>query len=66
MKSAADTWEKGITLVQLKDLAGSSGSEVVAGDCLVVAPIQHQPVVVFLGLQVANAVSSPSNNAKLG
>lgn len=65
MKSAADIWEKGITLLQLKDLAGSPGLEVVAGDGLAVAPVQHQPVVVFLGLQMANAISSASNKAKL-
>lgn len=49
----------------MKDLAGSPGSEVVVGGGLAVAPVQHQPVVVFLGLQVANAVSSASNKAKL-
>lgn len=58
-------WEKGITLVQLKDLAGSPGLEVVAGDGLAVSPVQRQPVVVFLGLQMANAISSASNKAKL-
>lgn len=64
-KSAGGIWDKGITLVQVQDLAGSPGSEVVAGDGLAVAPVQHQPVVVFLGLQVGNAVSSASNKAKL-
>lgn len=54
-----------MTLVQVKDLPGSPGSEVVAGEGLAVAPVQHQPVVVFLGLQVANAASSASNKAKL-
>lgn len=52
------------TLVQLQDLAGSR-SEVAAGDGPAVAPVRHQPGVVFLGLQVANAVSSASNEAKL-
>lgn len=64
-KSAGDIWAKGITLVQLKDLAGSPRSEVVAGNGLTVAPVQYQPVVAFRGLQAANAVSSASNKAKL-
>lgn len=57
-------WKKGITLVQVKNPAGSPGSEVVAGDGFAVAGVQHQPVVVLLGLQVANAVRSTSNKAK--
>lgn len=64
MTSAGDIWAEGSTLVRLQDLAGS-GSEVAAGDGLAVASVQHQPVVVLVGLQVANAVSSASNEAKL-
>lgn len=65
MKSAAKSGKRRRNLVQVKDLTGSPGSEVVAGDGLAVAPVQHQPVVVFLGMQVADAVSSASNKAKL-
>lgn len=41
-----------------EEAAGPPGAEVVAGDVLAVAPVQHQPVAVLLGLRAGSAVSS--------
>lgn len=44
--------------VGAEDPAGSRGSEVVAGNGLAVAPVQHQLVAVFFRLEAENAIIS--------
>lgn len=57
-KDHKDVFTSVLHWISVKNLAGSLGSEVIAGNALTLAPVQHQLVAVFLLLQSESTVSS--------
>lgn len=47
-KDHKDVFTSVLHWISVKNLAGSLGSEVIAGNALTLAPVQHQLVAVFL------------------